>query len=180
MRLTKPLKTKCIAVEWVDAIPENLDEGILYVSLVYGTMTHLCPCGCGSEVALKLSPKHWGFVWNGQQISTFPSIGNWQLPCRSHYWIREGAIVPSASWSEAEVRANRAATRNKKTPTDWHRLLPPTKQSETHSAFHQSQNEQVEPTKQESVTTSEQQPTSHSLFGRLKGKILLIFGTPRK
>ena len=36
--------------EFVDHIPEQLDDGVLYVSMRFGTVVHRCACGCGEEV----------------------------------------------------------------------------------------------------------------------------------
>jgi hypothetical protein len=39
--------------------------------------------------------------------SLWPSVGNWQKPCRSHYVIRRGQVIWSTDWSEAQVKAGR-------------------------------------------------------------------------
>jgi hypothetical protein len=41
-------------------------------------------------------------------LSLDPSIGNWQRPCRSHYWILDGEVVWSEPWTEEQVRVGRA------------------------------------------------------------------------
>ena len=46
----------------------------------------------------------------------YPSVGNWQLPCRSHYWIEEGEIIHAKQWSDAEIKRNRALTKGRRTP----------------------------------------------------------------
>jgi hypothetical protein len=38
-----------------------------------------------------------------------PSIGNWQLPCRSHYVICDSQIVWAGNWTEAQVLSGRRA-----------------------------------------------------------------------
>jgi len=38
-----------------------------------------------------------------------PSIGSWQLPCRSHYLITGGKIEWAGQWSEAQIAAGRLA-----------------------------------------------------------------------
>lgn len=84
---------KTIQHKFVEFIPDKLEDGILYISLEYATALHKCLCGCGREVVTPLSPKDWKMIFNGKTISLYPSIGNWQFPCRSHYWIENGLVV---------------------------------------------------------------------------------------
>ena len=74
--------------EFVEYVPAVLAEGVLYVSLRFATVVHLCPCGCGNKVVTPLSPADWQLLFDGEAVSLTPSIGNWSLPCQSHYWIR--------------------------------------------------------------------------------------------
>jgi hypothetical protein len=53
---------------------------------------HLCACGCGNKVVTPLDPAEWSFRDRSGLPTLFPSIGNWQLPCRSHYLITDGRI----------------------------------------------------------------------------------------
>jgi hypothetical protein len=89
-------------LEFVKYIPRHLDEEALYFSLEFNTVNHLCACGCGLEVVTPLSPKGWRVTYNGETISLYPSIGNWQFPCKSHYWIIENEVVWADDWSTAE------------------------------------------------------------------------------
>ena len=84
---------KTLSITFTEFIPEQLEEGILYVSMPYSTIAHLCACGCKNEVITPLSPLDWSMTYNGKEISLHPSIGNWQFPCRSHYWIRGNKVV---------------------------------------------------------------------------------------
>lgn len=54
---------------------------------------YLCACGCGKKVVLPIAPDFWSVKYNGEAVSLFPSIGNFQFPCKSHYWIRENVVV---------------------------------------------------------------------------------------
>ncbi|MFN3149857.1 DUF6527 family protein [Bremerella sp.] len=92
---------------FVDFIPERLEEGILYVSIEYTTVAHLCCCGCGKEVSITLSPTDWRLIFNGKTVSLEPSIGSWSLPCQSHYFITRNRIVWARQWSRAEIDAGR-------------------------------------------------------------------------
>jgi len=42
--------------EFVEFIPEDLEQGTLYISIRYKTGTHLCCCGCGNIVVTPFSP----------------------------------------------------------------------------------------------------------------------------
>jgi Family of unknown function (DUF6527) len=59
----------------------------------YATVIHLCACGRGIKVVTPTSPPEWHLTWGGDAVSLYPSIGNWQFPCRSHYWIRRNRII---------------------------------------------------------------------------------------
>ena len=89
--------------EFVDYIPEQLDDGVLYVSCRFGTVVHRCACGCGEEVVTPLGPAEWRLTYDGRTISLAPSIGNWSFRCRSHYWIDEGSIRWARDFSADEV-----------------------------------------------------------------------------
>lgn len=103
-----------IAHEFVEFVPETLEEGKLYVSVQYGTATHLCACGCGSKVITPITPTDWTLVFDGETVSLDPSIGSWSLPCRSHYWIQRGRVRWAARWSNDQVEAGRARDRSLK------------------------------------------------------------------
>ena len=45
--------------KFVDYIPQQLDDGVLYVSIGFGTVVHRCACGCGEEVVTPLGPAEW-------------------------------------------------------------------------------------------------------------------------
>lgn len=89
--------------EFVDYIPNQLDDSVLYVSVRFGTVVHRCACGCGEEVVTPLGPAEWKLTYDGRAVSLAPSIGNWSFPCRSHYWIEEGNVRWARGFSEAEV-----------------------------------------------------------------------------
>ena len=89
--------------EFVDHIPDQLDEGVLYVSMRFGTIVHRCACGCGQEIVTPLGPAEWRLSYDGKSISLAPSIGNWGFPCRSHYWIKNSNVRWARSFSEDEV-----------------------------------------------------------------------------
>ena len=93
--------------EFVEEIPADLEEGRLYISFRYRTASHLCACGCGTKVVTPIKPPKWHLTFDGDTVSLWPSIGRWQLPCRSHYWIRRNRIVWAKPWTEKEIQAGR-------------------------------------------------------------------------
>lgn len=97
--------------EFVDLIPDESEEGKLYVSIPYTTVVHKCCCGCGNEVVTPLGPTDWLLIFDGESISLTPSIGNWSLPCQSHYWIRRNRVTWAPRWTTAQIRTARAADR---------------------------------------------------------------------
>ena len=52
--------------EFVDFIPADLDDDVLYVSLPYTTVMHLCACGCGMKVASALDPTDYAITFDGE------------------------------------------------------------------------------------------------------------------
>jgi hypothetical protein len=101
--------------EFVDFIPNVLEDGKVYISVKYATAVHKCCCGCGREVVAPLSPTDWRLIFDGQTISLDPSIGNWSFPCQSHYWITRNRVEWARRWSRAEIEAGRARDRLRKT-----------------------------------------------------------------
>lgn len=100
--------------EFVEFMPDSIDEGTLYVSMEYATVIHRCCCGCGNKVVTPLSPTDWTLTFDGHAITLDPSIGNWGFPCRSHYWIKGGKVRWSADWSHKRIEAGRARDRHEK------------------------------------------------------------------
>lgn len=100
-----------ISHEFVDVIPADLDEGVLYVCIPYTTAVHKCFCGCGHEVVTPFAPRQWSLIFDGEAISLTPSIGNWSFPCRSHYWIRADEVHKARAFTDMEIAALRADDR---------------------------------------------------------------------
>ncbi|MGI4880726.1 MAG: DUF6527 family protein [Janthinobacterium lividum] len=108
------MKTARFAHRFVDRIPETLDEGVLYVAMDRGTMLHLCACGCRSEVVTPLGRTDWRMAYDGEAVTVEPSIGNWSLPCRAHYFISGGAVQWAGAWSDEQVERGRRRDRQLK------------------------------------------------------------------
>ena len=106
---------------FVERIPRRLESGVLYVSVEYATAAHSCACGCGEEVMTPLTPTDWKLIFDGETVSLSPSVGNWQLACRSHYVIRRGQIIRAGNWTEHQVAA--AQARGKAAKARYYRTL---------------------------------------------------------
>lgn len=92
---------------FVKSIPSDLELGVLYVSMEYGAVVHSCCCGCGQEVVTPLTPTDWHLEYDGEAITLRPSVGNWTLPCRSHYIIRRNRVIECADWDDEMVEEKR-------------------------------------------------------------------------
>jgi hypothetical protein len=108
------MKRNIFRYEFVDLIPDMVEEGVLYISIPYATATHKCACGCGEIIVTPIKPTDWEIIWNGETISINPSIGNWSLPCQSHYWIEENKIIWERKWSDYEIKTCRAKDKKAK------------------------------------------------------------------
>jgi hypothetical protein len=102
------VKVSSIVPHFVDSFPQVLEPGVIYVSIQFSTAAHLCACGCSREVVTPLSPSQWVLTFDGS-VSIRPSIGNWALPCQSHYVINHGKIRWSRPMDPDEIRENRAS-----------------------------------------------------------------------
>ena len=78
---------------FVDQFPEKLQGGLLYISQKYQIANHLCACGCGMETVTPLHKGEWNLEIVGKEVTLSPSIGNFKIPCKSHYYIRSNKIV---------------------------------------------------------------------------------------
>jgi len=100
-----------VSHQFVDFIPERLDEGVVYISRRYGTAVHKCCCGCGEEVVTPLNPADWSLRVDGNVITLSPSIGNWSYACQSHYLIRRSKVVWAGKMSQQRIEKGRARER---------------------------------------------------------------------
>jgi hypothetical protein len=98
-----PLLMKTVRHIFVEHVPDQLEEGVLYISIPFETVIHKCCCGCGNEVVTPLSPATWSLIFDGETVSLKPSIGNWSFDCKSHYWIRKNRIEWSGDFTEAQI-----------------------------------------------------------------------------
>lgn len=84
---------------YCDNIPDEKEQGILYISKRYWCAIHLCACGCGGQVVTPLKTiagvAGWNLTEKEGKVSLTPSIGNWsgENPYHAHYFITENKIV---------------------------------------------------------------------------------------
>jgi hypothetical protein len=108
------VKWSALTHEFVEHLPDQLEEGRIYVSIPFATVAHKCCCGCGNEIVTPLSPTGWKLTFDGKTVSLDPSIGNWSFPCRSHYWITRNRVRPARQWSQIEIELGRQRDRRVK------------------------------------------------------------------
>jgi hypothetical protein len=82
---------------FVKTIPQELEQGVLYVSEEFGTAIHLCACGwCKQKTVtpFHISDRGWLYTRDAEdRVTLHPSIGNFQMPCKSHYWVQGNKVV---------------------------------------------------------------------------------------
>lgn len=92
----KEMKLYELEPVFVYYMPETFEYGKLYVSKEFGLAIHLCACGsCGRKTVTDLDffwKDGWKYEEKDGKVSLSPSIGNWQMPCKSHYFIKENKI----------------------------------------------------------------------------------------
>jgi len=106
------IRTKQLRHRFVDLIPDDPEPGILYVSMEYATAAHRCCCGCGEEVVTPFNPAQWQMSFDGDAVSLHPSVGNWNLRCRSHYIVSGGRVIEAPTWTKEQVEAGRRRDTN--------------------------------------------------------------------
>jgi hypothetical protein len=93
--------------QFVEFMPAEPHDGVLYVSVLYCTVVHRCACGCGHKVVTPIGPADWQLGFDGDGITLNPSIGNWAFPCRSHYWVTSNAIRWAPPWTDSQISRGR-------------------------------------------------------------------------
>lgn len=95
--------------QFVETVPDDREEGVIYVSVAFETAIHSCLCGCGTKVVTPFSPTDWTMIFDGDTVSLMPSIGNWDLECESHYWIWKNKVKWDKKMSKKKIEAGRKA-----------------------------------------------------------------------
>ena len=89
--------------KFIELLPPVMEERVLYISMEYCSAIHNCVCGCGNKVVTPLSPTEWELTFDGKSVSLYPSIGNWNFECKSHYWIIKNKVKFARMWSDNEI-----------------------------------------------------------------------------
>src|SRR5690349_23566187 len=105
---------KTLEHKFVEFIPEYIEDGMLYITIKYRTAAHNCVCGCGNRVITPITPTDWRLTFDGKTVSLSPSIGNWNFPCQSHYWINKNTIEHSYLMSQEDIDNGRKKDFEKK------------------------------------------------------------------
>lgn len=108
------LRLERLRLERVHYMPKALEPGVLYASEEFGAAAHLCACGCGAKIRTPLGTTEWTLEETSDGPSLSPSVGNWQQPCRSHYWIWRGDVEWHGDWTVAQVEAGRRAEQRRR------------------------------------------------------------------
>lgn len=98
------MKSQKITPVFAEFIPQLVEENTLYISDEYSIAVHLCCCGCGEKVVTPLSPVDWRYKVGPNGVSLYPSIGNWDYACRSHYVIRDNSVIWANTMSETQIK----------------------------------------------------------------------------
>lgn len=101
------MRRNSLTHEFVDVIPSDPEDGVLYISITYRTAVHRCACGCGEKVVTPIRPARWHITFDGDTVSLRPSVGSWQLPCQSHYVITNNQVHWARRWTPEEIAAGR-------------------------------------------------------------------------
>lgn len=102
------MTVRAIRPVYVEFIPKSLDGGVLYISQKYKTASHLCCCGCSTMIVTPLRETEFSLAVRAGLVSLSPSIGNWNYPCQSHYWITDNQVVWAGPMSKDDIRKGRA------------------------------------------------------------------------
>jgi len=102
------MKQQRIRPEFVESAPNQLSDGVIYISDRFRTALHKCCCGCGREVVTPLNPAGWSYIRKGETVTFKPSIGNWSFPCKSHYFIIRNEVVWASKMSAKQIAGVKA------------------------------------------------------------------------
>ena len=91
------MKINCFETVFLDGLQvddSDMKEGVLYATEIYGHAKHPCMCGCGNVVHTSLNKTHgWQLLKTNAVTSLVPSVYSRQLPCKSHYFLRNNTVV---------------------------------------------------------------------------------------
>lgn len=100
-----------LEVKIVTGAPDHLENGILYFSPEDRVALHACCCGCGEEVVTPIGDTEYSINLTERGVSIWPSIGNHDYHCGSHYIIEGGQVIWAGAMSRRAIEAGRAHDR---------------------------------------------------------------------
>lgn len=104
--------------EAVSKTPKELDPFTVYVNKEFEVASFLCACGCGHKVTL-LVPDGHSVENNGGFATVYPSVGVWDAPCKSHYYITGGRVDWCSSWSDEFIKKSMLRQRQRHEHKSW-------------------------------------------------------------
>jgi Family of unknown function (DUF6527) len=100
------VKVQVIRPQYVEQLPDQMEEGVLYICEEFDLTAHKCCCGCGEDVYNKLSPAKWRLTkMPDGSVSLYPSVGNWKYACKSHYWISKNRVIDAGPMGARAIEA---------------------------------------------------------------------------
>ena len=92
------MKTNALKAIELVTMPEYADmkDGEIYISRKFELAIHLCACGCREQTVTPIDDGTHGWTFTHGEtggVTLHPSIGNQNMPCKSHYWVQDGKIV---------------------------------------------------------------------------------------
>lgn len=79
-----------IELSETEYIPEQMEDGVVYVGRPYCSAGLLCPCGCGDKIFLRIESNVHP-CWNITGNTIDPSIKRLD-GCLSHFVIKNGEV----------------------------------------------------------------------------------------
>lgn len=108
----------------VERVPKEMEPGVVFHSEEFELAGLLCACGCGHRITLLVPDSHQVFDQGGW-ATVRPSIGVFDAPCRSHFFIRGGQVdwMPAFSGGQAasimQAQIARHVMRDRKPLSRW-------------------------------------------------------------
>ena len=102
--------------EFVEFIPDELEQGTVYVSIRFATASHL-RLRLWKQGRDAYPPDRLDVAFRRQDHLLEPLNRNWSFPCQSHYYIRKNALngLRNGLASRSSADGVMTATRNRTT-----------------------------------------------------------------
>ncbi|WP_412464199.1 DUF6527 family protein [Flavobacterium mekongense] len=89
MKTLKKVPIELVVLEGENTLPDVLEFGKMYYSPEYKGASHLCLCGCGTEVYIPIKQGEWSIDNTNNKLTVKPSLAH-RFDCKSHYIITNG------------------------------------------------------------------------------------------